>query len=212
MIKQGRVSLLCQISIPLILALLVFLTGCGTTKPSRFYTLNSLKAQDTTAQQTISSDGNISIGIGSVNIPDYLDRPQIVSHTSQNELSVDEFNRWAGSLDNDIARVLSEDLSILLSEEHVSVLTWERVVPVDYRIVVHVSRFDVMPDDTVLLKSQWSVFGRDGKNVLIRESKFSEHIDGKEYGARVATMSRVVEMLSRDIVEAVKQLIQSGGK
>jgi hypothetical protein len=208
MVKQRRNILLGQTSISLILVFLFFFTGCGTTKPSKFYTLNFLRTQDT-AQKTTSSERDILIGIGPVNIPDYLDRPQMVSRTSQNELYIDEFNRWADSLDSDIARVLAENLSTLLSEEHVSVLTSMPAAAVEYRIMLNVTRFDIMPDNTFLLKTQWSILGIDGKKVLMRESYLSEQIDGKDYGARVAAMSRAIEMLSRDIAEAVKQLIQT---
>jgi len=211
MVKQKRYILLDRTSISLVVMFLIFFTGCGTTKSSRFYTLNSLKAQDT-AQKTTSSERDILIGIGPVNIPDYLERPQILSRTSQNELYIDEFNRWAGSLENDIARVLSGNLSTLLSEEHVSVLTSMPAAAVEYRIMLNVTRFDIMPDNTFLLKTQWRILGKDEKKLLMRESYLSEQIDGKDYGTRVATMSRVVEMLSRDIAEAVKQLIQSEKK
>jgi hypothetical protein len=211
MVKQRRYILLDHTSISLFLVLLIILTGCGTTKSSRFYTLNSLKTQDT-VQKTTSPDRDLSVGIGPVSIPDYLERPQIVSRTSQNELYIDEFNRWAGSLDSDISRVLSENLSSLLSEEHISVLTLERAAPVGYRIIVNVTRFDLMPDNTFLLKTQWSISGKDGKKVLMRESYLSEHIDGKDYGARVAAMSRAIEMLSRDIAGAMKPLIQAARK
>jgi hypothetical protein len=188
------------------ISILSILSGCASTEPSRFYALNSLKAQDI-AQKTISSDRGISIALSPVNIPDYLDRPQIVSRTSQNELFIDEFNRWAGSLSEDITRVLAENLSILLPQEHMSVLSWERTAPLDYRIVVDVTRFDVMPDDNVLLKTQWIIFGKDGKNVLaMRESNFNEHVDGKDYSARVAAMSRALAGLSRDIADEIKSI------
>ena len=69
-----------------------------------------------------------------------------------------------------------------------------------------------MPDNTFLLKTQWRILGKDEKKLLMRESYLSEQIDGKDYGARVAAMSRAIEMLSRDIAEAVKPLIQSEKK
>lgn len=208
MVKQRRNILLGQTRISLILVFLFFFTGCGTTKLSKFYTLNSLKIQDT-AQKTTSSNRDILIGIGPVNIPDYLDRPQMVSRTSQNELYIDEFNRWADSLDSDIARVLAENLSTLLSEEHVSVLTFMPAAPFKYRIMVNVTRFDLMPDNTFLLKTQWSIVGKDEKKLLMRESYLSEQIDGKDYGAKVAAMSRAIEILSRDMAGEMKPLIRA---
>ena len=211
MVKQRRNILLGHASISLVVVFLIFFTGCGTTKPAKFYTLNSLKAQDT-VQKATSSDSHISIGIGPVSIPDYLERPQIVSRTSQNELYIDEFNRWAGSLENDIARVLSGNLSTLLSEEHVSVLTSMPAALFEYRIMVNVTRFDLMPDNTFLLKTQWRILGKDEKKLLMRESYLSEQIDGKDYGARVAAMSRAIEILSRDIAGEMKPFIRAEKK
>ena len=190
----------------MMISILIALFGCASTEPSRFYSLNSLKAQEIT-QKTISTDRGVSIALSPVNIPDYLDRPQIVSRTGKNELFIDEFNRWAGFLGEDITRVLAENLSILLAQEHITILTWERTVPIDYRIVVDATRFDVMPDDNVLLKAQWIIFGKDGKNILaMRESNFNEHVDGQDYSARVAAMSRTLESLSREIASEIKKM------
>jgi len=172
-----------------------------------FYALNSLKAQDM-AQKTISSERGVLIALSPVNIPDYLDRPQIVSRTGPNELFIDEFNRWGGFLGENITRVLAENLSILLAQEHVSVLTWERTAPFDCTIIVDVTRFDIMPDDSVLLKTQWIIFGKDKKNVLVmRESDFNEHVDGKDHNARVAAMSRTLENLSREIAVEIRSIV-----
>ncbi len=190
-----------------VLIFLMVLVACSTSKPAKFYTLNSL-AQSTT-ENTPPSGRTVTVGIGPVTIPDYLDRPQIVTRTSQNELNISEFNRWAGSLDTNVTRVLVENLSALLSPESISVTQWERAGTVDYRIAVDVIRLDAMPDGTVLLKAQWAIQAKPGTLALTaRESSFSERIDGESYNARVAAMSRALADLSQEIADAMKAIVQ----
>ena len=62
------------------------------------------------------------VAVGPVAIPDYLDRPQILTRSGPSELQLAEFERWAGSLEKDVSRVLAENLSTLLEKDHVIVL------------------------------------------------------------------------------------------
>jgi len=54
----------------------------------------------------------------------YLDRPHIVSRAGRNKLKLSEFDRWAGSLERDVARVLVEDISSLLPADRFSIVRW----------------------------------------------------------------------------------------
>jgi hypothetical protein len=56
-------------------ALTAFASGCGSTDPSRFYTLSS------TASPTLTSS-NVSIAVGPVSVPGAVDRPQTSGHVS----------------------------------------------------------------------------------------------------------------------------------
>ena len=207
MVNQGKNIFLTHTSIFFLLISLPFFAGCGTTKQSKFYTLSSLKMEDT-GQKAITSDSKISIGIGPVNLPYYLARPQMVSRTSQHEVFVDEFNRWADDLGNDITRVLSENLLLLLSSEHIAFFPLEQAAVIEYKIMLNVTRFDVMPDDTFQLKTQWGILEKDGKKLIVRETSLSESIDGKDAGARVAAMSRSLEKLSSEIAEGIKAVLK----
>ncbi|MCB1821939.1 MAG: membrane integrity-associated transporter subunit PqiC, partial [Candidatus Competibacteraceae bacterium] len=81
---------------------LFMLAGCGSTPPTAFYTLSPLSASLPTAQ-TSASRSDVTIGVGPVTVPEFLDRPQIVTRTTANRLDVDEFHRWGGSLQEDFA-------------------------------------------------------------------------------------------------------------
>jgi len=191
----------------------IIVIGCaGTSAPSRFYTLRSLDDQNV-ARSAPSSSPPVSVGIGRVEIPDYLDRPQIVIRTGQNEIFLSEYDRWAGSLQDDIARVVAENLSVLLSGSQVAVFARRWDSSMDYMVKIEITRFDIMPGDNVLLKAQWSILDREGRNAItIRESVFSEPIREKNYSGKVSAMSQALENLSEDIAESTRLLITSAGK
>src|SRR5664279_3044471 len=89
---------------------MVLLTGCASSPSSKFYQLNPGQNK-TSVTGDVSLDQSQVIAIGPVRIPDYLDRPQIVTRSGKNELKLSEFDRWAGSLESDVNRVLVEDIS-----------------------------------------------------------------------------------------------------
>jgi uncharacterized protein len=186
----------------------LILGGCGSTQPSRFYTLGSIGKYEAGTRST-SADQIIFVTIGPVDIPDYLDRPQIVSRTSKNELSLSEFDRWAGSLKDDTVRVISENLTDLLSQNSAFVSPWGRGTGGDYRVIIDIMRFDAMPEGNILLNAQWTIVGKEGKQVLrTRESVITESVSAQTYDAKVSAMSGALEKLSRDIAEGIKAILQ----
>ncbi len=196
-----RVGVLALMFLPFLLG------GCSSTKEARFYTLNPV-VQARSPGPAVAGEPSGSaahIGIVSVEIPDYLDRPQIVTRSGSNGLEVAEFDRWAGDLYKDLGRVLAETMSAQLSDTGVFMLTGRRAMPADYRIYVNVTRFERMPDNAVWLKALWSVNDKDPRRVAIRgESSFTEPVQGGDYGATVAAMSRAVDQLGREIAAAMK--------
>jgi uncharacterized lipoprotein YmbA len=192
--------------------LLIVLSGCASTEPSRFYILSSL--YDTEAEQVQkASEQGIAIGVGPVKIPAHLNRPQIVTRTSQNELKLAEFDKWAGSFKDDFTRVLAKNLSVLLSTERVSVLPWKRSIPIDYQVAIDVSRFDGMLGEDVMLRAKWTIFGDDGKTMIsMRTSEIKEEIEGQGYNTFVQAQSRALANLSRDIADAIKSLSKEQGR
>jgi len=161
----------------------------------------------TSVTSDASPEQNLIIAIGPVRIPDYLDRPQIVTRAGKNELKLSEFDRWAGSLENDVTRVLVEDISSLLPTDRFSVVRWipylESQVAASYRVEVIVNGFEGSLGDSVLLKAQWRVFTDNRRLLLERESLIREQINGNSYEALVASMSSALEKLSRDIAGGI---------
>jgi uncharacterized lipoprotein YmbA len=192
-------------------ASLLIIVGClgfgeGTQTPTKFYVLHSLQSTPDEIPP-IAKLPDISIGVGPVRIPQYLERPQIVRRSSQNQLGMAEFAQWAEPIRVNFSRILAENLSVLLATEHVFRFPWLKSRSIDYQIVLEVTRFDGNPQNKALLRARWSIFGKDGKKMQVSNySSNSEPIKANDTEALIAAQSRTVEQLSREIARALQAL------
>lgn len=179
------------------------LSGCGSTTPARLYSLSPVRGI-ATPEEVSANPTRFTVGVGPVEIPDFLERPQILIRNGENGLEMSEYDRWAGSLRQDIARVLVQDLSAFLPPG-VTVLSWKRNIPLDYRVAVEVTRLDVGPGHTVLLQSQWAIFCKEPKVPLtIRTATFTEPLEGRDYTTAVSGIGKAVGRLSEAIAADIK--------
>jgi len=183
---------------------LLFVLGCASSPPTRFYTLSSLQEGGSERRESTSDQGLV-IRVGPIKFSEYLDRTEIVTRSSSNKITLSDFDLWAGSLAEDFSRVLAENLSVLLSTESVVVYPGPRPTSVDYQITVDVIRFDGPLGGDVSLIARWAILeGKERKIVSVRKSTIIEPSGGKGYEAMVAADSRALEKLSRDIAETIK--------
>ena len=183
---------------------LIFMVGCASTEPSRFYILHSLPDSEAKTQIAAAENG-VAIGIGPIELPEYLDRPQIVTRLSKNELQLAEFDQWVEPLNHNLPRVLAENLSILLSTDRVFAYPWTGSAQIDYQVAVEVTRFDGTLGGDVLLNTRWSLLAVDEKKVLVKKkSTFRQSTGGVGYDSLVSAKSQVLADLSREIAEEIK--------
>ena len=194
---------LLRLQIISIYASLMVLGGCANTQPTNFYILSSLS--NSNVEKVQSAKQSIALGIGPVELPKYLDRPQIVTRASSNQLELAEFDQWAGPLKENVPKVLAENLSILIPTDRIAVYPWNRSTPIDYRVVVEITRFEATTDGMTSLVARWNILGKDGKKILLRRrSSFNESAKARNYKSKVSAMNRTLENLSREIAEAIK--------
>ena len=189
----------------------LLLAGCRSSAPPvEFYTLNALTGIEEKTN-TPETDQNLSIGVGPVEIPQILDRPQIVTRSGPNKLKIDEFHRWAGRLDEDFARVLAQNISLLLGTDLVAVYPWQTDFKPHYRIALQVRYFEGQLGQDVLLEVSWTLASQESqKPQTFRKSVIREPLLATNYEELVAVKSRAIAQLSREIVQEIRNL-QSGG-
>ena len=197
----------CFGNIGWVFVLMVFLlAGCSTTPGVRYYTLNPSAEMQPDIPQAVSGD-TLAIGVGPVEFPKFLDRPQIVTRQSQNRIEVSEFNRWAGSFSEDFLRVLAKNISMLLPADRVAAYPWTDQFSPTYRIQLTVEQFDGRFGGNVLLNVTWSVWNQKDTNELVmKHTSIKEPLSTEGYESLVEAQSRAIGTLSRVIVDEIERV------
>jgi len=173
--------------------------GCAST-PSHLYTLSAVAAAAPNPDPGLSK---LVIVIGPVSIPAIVDVPQIVVHTGPNQVSLNEFNRWASPLGTNITQVVGNNLTALLGTPRVSSAL---NIDADYRVSIDVQTFESAPGDAATLSALWTVRRvKDGKTDTGRTTD-REPTSQKSYEALAAAHSRALIHLSADIADAIRAL------
>ncbi len=173
--------------------------GPGTPPPAPTYVL------DSTVPPTRLEASGIAVGLGPVAIPAYLDRNEMVSREAANQLRVDARHSWGAPLDQEVQRVLGENLSRLLASDRVIVWPWSRHREIAVRIPVRVLQFEPVAGKGVVLVARWELLSPDAAQVLFtRQSEIVEPIPEPGPGPYAAGMSRALAVLAGQIAEAVR--------
>lgn len=193
--RTVRLSALC--------AFAAVIAGCSTT-PSHFYMLSVTAAPSAPSSQ-------LSIVVGPVSIPASVDQPAIVVSTGPNQVSMDDFNRWASPLQSEISHVVAANLVALLGTPHVSQFQHALNAAADYRVAIEVQNFASVMGEAATLDAVWIVRRtKDGKAQSGRTT-LSEPAPERTYEALVAAHSRALARMSQDIANAVRALEAAPG-
>ncbi len=181
-----------------VILLLLSLTACGTSPKTNFYLLSS----DNDIEK--SPDGNISIGIWQIALPELIDRPEIVTKTGPYTIDMADFHRWAGSLENNVTILIAEELSHNLNTGYIVISPWSSYRNLDYQIKVHIREFTGELGGESKLEGAYVILnGKGNKKFLEQSFSLKEKAKGKGYDDLVSAMSQLVIRLSAQISSAV---------
>jgi uncharacterized protein len=173
---------------------------------TKFYILSPL-AHPRVEKQGEKEKKCKSIGVGPLDLPEYLDRSQIVTRISPNELKLAELDNWAEPLKGNITRVLAENLSRLICTKAVVIYPWKKSLTIDYQIDIKIIWMDGKLGDKAILVVQWGILdGSDQSVLLTRNSQYTESVTETTYSALVAAHSRLIAAFSHDLAQAIKSL------
>jgi uncharacterized lipoprotein YmbA len=194
-----------RIILPVLVLLFISLTlqfGCGRSQSSQFYVMTSTVENDG-ASSAADNLKDISIGIGPVELSDYMLRPQILTYERAGKLNYAELERWAEPLDDNFARVIAQNLSLLIPTEQIFIFPYRGSAKVKYQIVFEVLRFAKGADGQVTLVVLWSIYDEQELKLLTRKKSTYQRPGptGEEtyYEQLSTTMSQLLEDLSRDL-------------
>ncbi|MBK1649915.1 hypothetical protein CKO36_15245 [Rhabdochromatium marinum] len=189
-----------------LMQLLIQLSGCASSPPSTFYTLTAVTADR--AEIASLRGGQLAVGLGPVSFPRFLDRPQVVQRAGGNQLTLDEFNRWGGSLDDDFLRVFSENLGRELRTSRIVVFPSELRLPLDFRVLAEIIAFEAGPADQAMLKVRWAVLNPSTEEVLrMREDVYRQPLPAEaSIAQQVVALSTALAEFSQDVARELQSL------
>ena len=187
--------------------LLVSCLGKGTQKPTEFYLLQPLNPS--IEEQGAAAGEGIVLGIGPVRVRDYLNRPQVVTRTSTNEIKIHDFHYWGEPLSTNFTAILAQNLSVFLSTDRIIIFPYrsKQELPLEYQVAVDVIRFDGKPGVEATLLAQYYILEfkeNEKKQIVTRQASLSKPLADKSFETLVAAMSELVADLSREIAEEIK--------
>jgi uncharacterized lipoprotein YmbA len=195
---------------PLVLLLALFVAGCAGSPPVNLYTLSAAPAP---AADTRSPQSPAIVALGPIILPDYIDRPQIVTRKSAYQLDLAAYDHWAAPLYDMLPRVLVEDVALRLPSDRVVAFPQVSDASFDYRIAVDVSRFDVDATGEAMLAARWQLYARSApRALLVADDILQRRTEGQGYDAYAASLSAVLANLGDRIAREVNSARASAAR
>lgn len=188
--------------------LLLFLAGCASpSPPSRFYRLENPGASPQMPQSVLGGESLPVIGVGPITLAGYLDRPQIIESQGPHRLSLNEFDRWAGTLQENALQVLSEVMQNELPQAQVLPYPWHSRVQPDFEVVLNISRFE-RQGDRVVLRARWTLLGQGReRQIALGGEGFETRLAGSDMKAMAAAASQALAQLAQRIAGELSPLV-----
>jgi uncharacterized lipoprotein YmbA len=142
-----------------------------------------------------------------VNLPEIIDRPQLVVRSGAHQVQLIHQNEWAEPLRQQIPRVVARDLATSLNSGRVVALAIDaQDLELDFKVVLDIQRMEVVSGQWADLDVLWRLYARDGSSFIGR-SVVREGIAplGKtdDYQAVVAAQRRAWRGVAANIAEGI---------
>lgn len=192
----------------LCLLLSLGLSACASSPPLRYYALDDARPM------TMGLPDGVSVAIMQVNLPELVDRPQLVVRSVDHRVQLSDNDRWAEPLRRQVPRLLARDLGVALDSGRVVALGVDaREFDIDFRVVVDVQQLEVVSGQRVELDAVWRVERRNGRAAFGR-SQVLERLGDKaapdDHAAAVDAQRKAFGTLAKDIAAKIIAQLETG--
>ena len=173
--------------------------GGGSIGDTRFYSLS------TPVVTSADNSNTLSIGIGPVEIPRLLNRPQIVSRKDNTEIIIAEDHQWGGSYKEELIKALTDNFSSLLKTERIEEYPWKSSFKPSYQVRIDIESFDGEVNKSVILNARWRLV-KNNKELLVKRAIIEVPVvtagqtSTSTYGRYVKAQSEAINRLTLEIV------------
>lgn len=207
--RRGRIPLVF-----LLIPLLVAASGClGRSPQVRFFMLG---VEDVTPAEAGAPE--VSVLIGPVRLPAYLDRPELARLGRDGEVELASTARWLGSFEQNFLRAVSLGVAKRLGSNEVVAHPSKAPFPIEYGVRLHVDDLIVEAGGSLRVRIRWALIGPAGRGTEAAEGPparlytFEERRTGigSTAEARVRAHEAVLGELARRIADAIVE-VEAGG-
>jgi uncharacterized lipoprotein YmbA len=188
------------------LLLAIAMAGCGSTPPTRYYSLLEPPMTSGNAA-TVMPAPSVRFDVLHVTVPVQVDVPQIVVRLSDDSMAVLENDRWIAPLGDEIRGVITLRIERLLAT---SAPGPAPVADRPWRVRLDVQRFDSMLGRAVSAQVHWALLAPGGGAALRCQANYERPV-GSGASALAAGHRALFEQLGDVIGQALKTAA-SGGK
>jgi uncharacterized protein len=193
------------------LLLALFVAGCVGSPTTNLYTLSAVGPSASEIRPPQSTPAVVALG--PVTLPDYIDRPQIVTRENAYQLELAAYDHWAAPLYDMLPRVLVENVALRLPSDRVVSFPQVSDASFDYRAAVDIGRFDVDATGEATLSARWQLYARSVPRALVvADDTLRRPTEGQGYDAYAASLSAVLADLGDRIAEAVNSARASAAR
>ncbi len=190
-----------QLLLPVAASLL--LAGCipagNAPPPTRYYTLPPGEAGVPAATEP-------RVLAGPFELPEYLDRPQLVIRGTDGNTRLLDQDRWAERLPDAVISRIGYGLRSALGTQAVTAFPGTNIVDYDYRIVGKIARFEADENGVVHLHVTWTV--ADAARDAVAGPAFTTYSarleDPADRNEMVVALAGLLDDLSADIAVAIR--------
>lgn len=172
--------------------------GCAHSPPTRYVTLSAEVPVAPAAPAQVTP-----IQLTAVHIPAELDRPEVVTQASANQLTVHDTDRWGAPLAQMMRRILAQDLLARLPAGCL-VLPDAPPPPHTRTLVVTILSVEADADGTLTMQVAWALLsGHASSAEQGRQQTLTARMAAKDAGAQAAAMSHILAQLADGIASAI---------
>ena len=191
--------------------LVVGLAGCikigESAPPPKLFLLQAGPPLETASVRPTA--GRLVVSVAPVDLPDYLDRSQLVVRKNQGAIQFLPGARWAEPLEYGVRRVLSADLQTAWPEARI--VPGEPLIPDDslLRLELRLGRFEGGPDAMARMEGDWSLLAVGRGEVLARGRVRSAQPWAGGAAGLVRALDSMLADFSRDLVPRLRAAAES---
>lgn len=181
-----------------LLALCAFatLSACSSSPDARLYLMKS--ANGPVISQTSSQ---ISVQVGPIVMPEYLKRAEIVYRSNAHDISVNEYDQWAESLERNMTSVITSNLATHLGTDKAFDYYANFSITPDYIIRLNVTEFGRVSSDTVSLSASWELVNKSSQQNKVYLENIKTTIKYSEDDKDDANVSNVIDAMNEALNE-----------